>query len=125
MVRKKPQAPPRPGKEYKLRLPQDVADMIEIRAKAEQRPQNRIIINMLASVPRLEKGRLFEDLIGDMEVVLARHGRRISWHDVQDELLAAVDELLKSEGGAAQAALERLRAVRTGMLIAQRSLKKE
>ena len=43
--------PPVPGqeREHKIRLPEDIAQRIEAKAKHEQRPQNRIIINELVA----------------------------------------------------------------------------
>jgi hypothetical protein len=122
-------APPRkkstelsiPGRDYKVRLPEDVADRIAKKAATEQRPQNRIIINELASVPYLEQRSTFEELIQDMKITLARHGAAIVWHDLSTELLAAVDALLAAEGGEERAAKERLRVIRTAMVLHQRS----
>ena len=123
--KKKTPAPLRPGREYKLRLPEDVAERIEKKAAAEQRPQNRVIINELASVPYLEQFRNLAEQITNMEIILARHGARITWHDLSDELLNAVDAVLKAEGGALPAALDKLRAVRRGMMIHERTMVKK
>jgi hypothetical protein len=114
-ARKNPAAAPRPGREYKLRLPDDVAERIAKKAEAEGRPQNRVIINELALVPYLEQFRNLADQIRNMEIILARHGARIEWHDLQDDLLAAVDAVLSTSANA-PAALDNLRAVRAVML---------
>src|SRR5262249_272783 len=117
-----PMAPPRrkssppQGREYKIRLPEDIAQRIEAKAKGEQRPQNRIIINELARFPDLEKTDRLAELIRDMEVVVARYPAQITSHDRTDALLKAVDAVLATQGGALPAAIERLRVVRTGML---------
>jgi hypothetical protein len=117
-------AAPRPGREYKLRLPEDIAERIEKKAVAEQRPQNRVIINELASVPYLEQFKNLAEQVTNMEIILARHGARITWHDIQDELLNAVDAVLGQPTNA-PAALDKLRAVRAGMLIHERMMKKK
>jgi len=118
--RKHVTAPPA-GREFKLRIPQDVSERIEAKAKREGRPQNRVIINELALFPSLEETGDLADLIRAMEVIVARYGARITWHDLSDELLNAVDVVLKAEGGALQAALDRLRVVRSGMLLHKES----
>jgi hypothetical protein len=120
--RKKRPAPGE-GREYKLRLPLDIANRIEAKAKAEQRPQNRIIVNELAEIPHLERFRDLAGLVGDMQVILARHGARIMWHDLSDQLLNGVDAVLDAEGGALLTAVEKLRAARTSMLNEQRKLR--
>jgi hypothetical protein len=107
---------PGQGREYKIRLPEDVAQRIEAKAKDEQRPQNRIIINELASVPGLERTRLLAELVSHMEVVLARYAAQITSHDPSDRLLSAVDAVLNAQGGALTAAVEKLRVVRAEML---------
>src|SRR5262245_26146091 len=111
-------APPRKspspgqGREYKIRLPEDVAQRIETKAKQEGRPQNRVIINELASVPDLEQTSKLATLVRDMEVVVARYASQITSHDLSDELLRAVDAVLSAQAGALPAAVERLRVVR-------------
>jgi hypothetical protein len=50
-------------------------------------------------------------------VILARYGARITWHDLSDRLLKAVDEVLSAHGGAMLAAIDRLRAVRRTMVM--------
>jgi hypothetical protein len=109
-------SPPPQGREYKIRLPEDVAERIEAKAKREQRPQNRIIINELAKFPDLEKTENLAMLVEHMQTVLARYGGQITSHELTDALLKAVDAVLATQGGALPAAIERLRVVRTGML---------
>src|SRR5262245_7787731 len=109
-------SPPPQGREFKIRLPEDIAERIEAKAKDEQRPQNRIIINELAKFPDLEKTGKLAELVRDMEVVVARYAAQITSHDLADELLRAVDAVLATQGGALPAAIEKLRLVRTGML---------
>jgi len=103
------------SREYKIRLSEDVAQRIEAKAKAEGRPQNRIIVNELESFP-VQGTRGLEELRGDFEVLLARYSARISWLDLSDELLNAVDAVLKTEGGAREAAIDKLRVVRSAMI---------
>jgi hypothetical protein len=104
------------GREFKIRLPEDITRRIEAKANVEQRPQNRIIINELASFPELEKTRRLASLIGDMEVVLARYAAQITLHDLSDALLKAIDTVLAAQGAALPTAIERLRVARAGML---------
>src|SRR5262245_5510068 len=112
--RKKSQMPGQ-GREYKIRLPEDVARRIEVKATHEGRPQNRVIVNELASIPHLEQTSKLAELVRDLEVVVARYAAQIDSHDVSDRLLSAVDAVLKAEGGALQAAVEKLRVVRAEM----------
>jgi hypothetical protein len=120
--RKKHPAPQ--GREYKIRLPEDVAQRIEAKAKVEGRPQNRIIINELASVPDLEETRKLATLVGHMEVVIARYAAQITSHELSDRLLSAVDVVLNAQGGALTAAIEKLRVVRAEMLARDQTLPK-
>jgi hypothetical protein len=125
-------APPRrkrvttPGeyRDYKIRLPEDVAQRIEAKAKGEQRPQNRVIINELAAFPDLEEVGKLARHVGHIEVLLARYASQLTSHDLSDQLLAAVDAALKADGGALQAAVEKLRVVRAGMLAHERTTKR-
>jgi len=121
---RKKSPPPGQGREYKIRLPEDIAQRIEAKAKDEQRPQNRIIINELAAFPDLEQTRNLAMLVRDMEVVVARYAAQITSHDLTDALLKAVDAVLTTQGGALPAAIEKLRVVRTGMLAHDRTQSK-
>src|SRR5262245_55872578 len=121
-------APPRrkrpsPGqyRDYKIRLPQDVAERIERKAKAEERPQNRISINEMAAIPHLESVGNLAGHVSALETLLLRHGMRITSLDVSEELLAAVDAVLAAEGGALPAAVDKLRLARAGMLAVERT----
>ena len=113
---RKKQPSPGQGREYKIRLPEDVAQRVEAKAKVEGRPQNRIIINELASVPHLEQTHKLATLVREMEVVVARYAAQITLHDLSDALLKAVDAVLAARGGALPQAIERLRVARAGML---------
>ena len=113
---RKKQPAPGQGREYKIRLPEDIAQRIEAKAKDEQRPQNRIIINELAAFPDLEETAKLAEQVREMEIVLARYAAQQTSHNVTDALLKAVDAVLATQGGALPAAIERLRVVRTGML---------
>ena len=74
-----------------------------------------MIINELASIPYMETLKCFAEQVEDMKVVLARHDAAIAWHTMGTELFAAIDAILSAEGSDLQAAIERLRAIRTGM----------
>src|SRR5262245_29648863 len=121
MAPRKKSSPPPQGREYKIRLPEDIAQRIEAKAKDEQRPQNRIIINELAAFPNLEQTDKLATLVRDMEVVVARYAAQITSHDLTDALLKAVDTVLAAQGGTLPAAIEKLRVARTGMLAHDRT----
>jgi hypothetical protein len=105
------------GREFKLRLPPDVSERIEEKAKAEGRPQNRIIINELADYPDLLNYRDFAYNVGEMRNVLAAYGSRISLSEINEPLLAAVDEVLAaSSDGELKRRLDKLRVLRAAML---------
>jgi len=99
-------------REYKLRLPEDIAERIEAKAKVERCAQNRVIINELALYPNLEKQAAAVDLDG----LFAKYGARITWLDLSEALLEAVDRILKTAGTAQQAAIDKLRVERNAML---------
>jgi predicted DNA binding CopG/RHH family protein len=113
--RRKQRPTPAPGREVKMRLPEDIAERIEAKAKAEGRPMNRIIINELAMIPHLEQIRDLATLVEDMKDNLARYGARITMADLSDELLKAIDAALDAEGSMQEAALDRVRALRGSM----------
>jgi hypothetical protein len=120
--RKKPRASkPGDARDYKIRLPEDIAQRIEAKAKAEGRPQNRVIINELARFPDVEPHSTLAERVRDLEVVLARYAARISWLDLTEQLLNAVDAVLTAEGAAVSAAIDRLRVARAGMLAHRRA----
>jgi predicted DNA-binding protein len=112
-------------REYKIRLPLDVSERIEAKAKKEQRPQNRIIINELAAYPQLEEFRDLSRLIGESQNTLARYASEIVMHQLSGEMLNAVDTLLKAEGGAVPAAIERVRVLRNDMRAHEQATKRK
>jgi hypothetical protein len=114
--RKQQRAAPGHGREFKIRLPEDIAWRIEGKAKDKEWPLNRVIINELAAYPDLEQVGVLAETVGDMEVILAHYSARITWQDLSDKLLSAVDAVLKAQGGALQAAIDQLRVVRAAML---------
>src|SRR5271166_2442340 len=100
--------PPEPGRINRvyMRLPTDVFERIEARAKGEGRPFHRIIVDELALFPHLFRQARLSELVRDMETVLARYGSRITVTEVNEALLHAVDEALaaRTEQPAAGAA---------------------
>jgi hypothetical protein len=121
--KRRKQRSPHQGREFKLRIPEDVAERIEADAKREQRPMNRIVINNLADVPRWREQETMAILLGHMSdsidrmgKTLAHHGERIDWQDLSDQLLATLDKALAAEGSAQQAALDKVRVLRATML---------
>jgi hypothetical protein len=71
----------------------------------------------------LESEAALPDSIRQLNVVIAQMAARITWHNLQDELLNAVDAVLGAPAGAPPP-LDKLRAVRAGMLIHERQAKK-
>jgi hypothetical protein len=121
--RKKRRAPGE-GHPVHLRLPADVFRLVEARAAKEQWPLNRVIINLLASIPHLETARTQEQVLQDMQIVLARYGSRITSADLSAPLLRAVDDVLAANtDGELQARLDRLRVLRADMLKHERAAK--
>ena len=102
-------------REYKLRLPEDIANRIEAKAKDEARPQNRIIINELAAYPNLEKIGELRQHVADLEALLLKYSVRLTWQELSDELISTVDAVLKTQGCAQQVVIDKLRAVRNAM----------
>jgi hypothetical protein len=109
-----PTGPAAPS-EFKLRLMEDTAAWVRKLAQESGKPQSRVIIDALADYERLMNIRTFSELLGDLEVVLARHGARIVWQDLSDEMLGAVDQVLNSSGTAREAAIDQLRVIRNAM----------
>lgn len=114
--------------DYKIRLPEDIASQIAAIAKVEQRPLNRVIINRLAAFDALQDVGTLAERVRDLETILARHTEdlkvilarangRITWLELSEKLLAAVDELL--DGRNVATAIEKIRAARTVMLAEQ------
>ena len=110
------QRSPHEGREYKLRIPEDIAKRIEAKAKKEQRPQNRVIVNELSSIPYLQAIGELRDQVEDMKIVLARYSKRVILGELSEEMLAVVDDVLQSEGGKREAFIDKLRVVRNAML---------
>jgi hypothetical protein len=104
------------GHSVHLRLPTDVFRLVEKRAKDERWPFNRAVINLLASIPHLETARTQEDVLQEMQIVLARYGARTTLSDLSEALLQAVDEVLASRtDGERQRGLDKLRVLRREM----------
>lgn len=118
-----PYRKPEPGrtKRVYLRLPIDVLDRIEAKAKAEGRPFNRILTDELALFPRLDRQVRLGELVKDMEAILARYGSRITVTELNEALLHAVDEALAARtDDRLQQQLDRLRAICRTMLESER-----
>jgi hypothetical protein len=108
--------PERPGREFKVRLSEDIARMIEARATAEDRPQNRVIANLLASIPHLEQTGKLAEQVAEMHTLLADYASRLVLSDLADEIVKVIDEVLGSaRQSARESALDRLRVLRGEM----------
>jgi hypothetical protein len=125
-------APPRtkrldPGEGHqllvKLRLPPDVLEMIDAKARENGWTLNRTIINLLASLPHLDREARSVDAVRQLEILLHDMAARMTWLKIEDELLNAVDAALAAPANA-PAALDKLRAARAAMLLHERQMKK-
>jgi hypothetical protein len=104
-----------------LRLPTDVFERIEAKAKGSGRPFHRIIVEELSLFPHLDRQARFGELVRDMETVLARYGSRLTVTEFNEALLHAVDEALAARtDGRLQQQLDRLRVIRRAMLESER-----
>jgi hypothetical protein len=116
-------APPRkkrraPGERHPvhLRLPTDVFQRIEAKTKEKGWPFNRVIINELAAFSDLAGQAKLGELISEMEIILAKYGERITFSDLTEQLLRAVDDVLEAKtDGELQARLDKLRVARHEM----------
>jgi len=125
-------APPRkkkraPGETHSvhLRLPSDVFEWVEAEAEKTKWPFNRVIINTLADYPDLLNYRDFAHNVGEMRNVLAAYGSRISVSEINEPLLAAIDEALAAPSdGELKRRLDRLRVLRAAMLKHEQESKK-
>ena len=115
--------PPEPGhrRQVYIRLPDDISDRIDAKAKAENRPINRVIINELASWPHFAGQAALGDQIRDMSTILARHGARLSAVELGEDLLRAVDETVTARTDSQlRAAVDKQRVIRAAMLESER-----
>jgi len=107
-------APPR-AREYKVRLPADLADRVEARAKAETWPQNRTVINLLARYFDLENiGTLVEHL-GHLDNMILKYSSRIEWQELTEEFLQIANEVVTTKGAAREVAIDKLNAALKAM----------
>jgi len=116
---------PKPGgtNRVHLRLPTDVFERIEAKAKGLSRPFHRIIVEELSLFPHLDRQARFGELVRDMETVLARYGSRLTVTEFNETLLHAVDDTLAATtDGQLQQQLDRLRVIRRTMLERERRL---
>jgi hypothetical protein len=104
-----------------IRLPTDILERIEAKAKGEGHPFNHILINELALFPHLDRQARLGELVRDMEAVLARYGSRLTATELNEALLHAVDGALAARtDGELQQQLDRLRVIRRTMLESER-----
>jgi hypothetical protein len=104
------------AREFKLRLPEDISERIVTKTEQTGWPQNRVIINELAEYPALKEYREQGDQIGAINDIIAHYGARITWLELSEQLLAALDAALDAQGTAQQAALDKVRVLRNAML---------
>jgi hypothetical protein len=133
MVRKQLSDPSEHELEFKIKLPADIGERIRAKAQREDRPLNRIITDELREYPVLkqtgtlaaavealaEQNATLAEQTREMKITLARYGARITWLDLTDHLLEAMDlvtEALETDSPSLPAAMEALRA---GLLTAR------
>ena len=118
--RRKPPEPGRTNRVY-LRLPTDVFERIEAKAKGESRPFHRILVDELSLFPYLNLQARLGELVRDIETVLARYGSRLTVTEFDEALRDAVDKALAARtDGRLQQQLDRLRVIRRAMLESER-----
>jgi hypothetical protein len=99
-----------------LRLPTDVFERIEAKAKGERRPFHRILVDELSLFPYLNLHARLGELVTDIETVLARYGSRLTVTEFDEALRDAVDKALAAQtDGRLQQQLDRLRVIRRAM----------
>ena len=104
-----------------LRLPTDVFERIEAKAKGERRPFHRILVDELSLFPYLNLQARLGELVRDIETVLARYGSRLTVTEFDEALRDAVDKALAARtDGRLQQQLDRLRVIRRAMLESER-----
>jgi len=113
-LRKRPRAAT-PTREIKIRLAGDLSLRIEKKAKENGQAMNRVIVDELAAFPALKDLGVLADRIADVDVIVAHYGERITWLELSEQLLAAVDAVIKAQGAAQQAAIDKLRITRGAM----------
>lgn len=99
-----------------MRLPADLAARVEARAKAEIRPQNRTLINLVARCFDLEESNTLEENLGHLDNMILKYSARIDWQELTEELLRYIDEALNTKGAAHDVAMDKIRAARNAML---------
>jgi hypothetical protein len=101
--------------EFKLRIPFDIAKRIEEKAAAQGRWRNHVVIEELAAIPALQACKPIEESLEEMRAIVARHRAILDRIDLNEKLLAAIDAVVNSRGGAQWAAIEAMRAARLAM----------
>jgi hypothetical protein len=112
----------KPPREYKVRLPFDLAEEIEYESGHSGIPQNRIIVDRLNREKAANDIRTMNDLIeklilagGDLNILIARYGSRMDSIDLGEELPEVIDEVLNAKPAELPAKLDKLRLVRSKM----------
>src|SRR5262245_55790053 len=107
------------AREYKLRLPPALSERIEKLAATEGKPQSRIIIDDLESIPYLRSRAHFEDLVKDMEYTLSLYSSRVISVVVSEELLNMAKQAVQANRAGNIGELRRLMDKLTVHLIEQ------
>jgi hypothetical protein len=103
------------AREFRLRLPPDLSGRIEKEAYDTGKPQNRVIIDMLARVTQADESTSIASSARHLETLLAKYSAQQSSVELSKDLLRAVDEILDAKPHEVQARVEGLRVVRRAM----------
>ena len=102
-------------REYKLRLPAEVADRIAAKAQAAGKPQSRVIVDELTVFGPRENLRSLNETVEDLKVMVARYSARIIAVDLKDDVMRTLREALLADDannlGELRAKLSRLRVL--------------
>jgi hypothetical protein len=123
--RRKRAATTKEARDFKIRLPEDIRQRLDLKAEKTGWPLNRIIINELADYPRFEKIGSLSEAAAHFDTLLARYGARITWLELSEQLLDALDAALNAQGTAQQAALDKVRVIRNAMRTHEQAMKRK
>jgi hypothetical protein len=84
-------------REYKLRLPVQVADRIAAKAQAAGKPQSRVIVDELSVFGPRENLRNLNEVVDDLRVMVARYSARIVAVDLKDDVVRMLREVLAAD----------------------------
>jgi hypothetical protein len=102
-------------REYKLRLPEEIAARIAAKAAVTGKPQSRVILDELNMFGPMESLRGLNEAVDDLKVMIARYSARIVAVDLKDDVVRVLREALLADEanniGETRAKLARLRVL--------------